>query len=77
MAWKPQRKKWDWRAFLTPQEAQIIADSDRAKRAIKVAQLEYGEKYQRDRMIIVNRAIQRAKYTAGASAPPSELRRVV
>lgn len=62
MAWKPREKMHDWRAYLTPQEAQIIAASDKAKKALQKAQLEYNEKFQRDRMIIVNRAIQRAKY---------------
>lgn len=62
MAWKPREKKWDWRAVLTKEEAAIISASDKARKAIDKAQLEYAEKFQRDRMIIVNRAIQRAKY---------------
>jgi hypothetical protein len=62
MAWKPRAKLHDWRKHLTPDEAKIIAASDIAKRALEALRLEYNEKFQRDRTIIVNRAIQRAKY---------------
>jgi hypothetical protein len=62
MTWNPREKLHDWRKHLTPDEAKIIAASDIAKRALEVLRLEYNKKFQRDRMIIVNRAIQRAKY---------------
>lgn len=67
MSWKARRKKWDWRAFLTADEAQAIAQADIAKRAVTNAQRDYRKKFQRERMLIVNRAIQRAKYTASAA----------
>ncbi len=58
--YKLRRPKWQWRKFLTPEEQDIIARADAAKSAWR--------QLNRDRAMITNRAIQRAKYAeAGGS----------
>lgn len=64
MAWKPQPAKWNWRKFLTPDEASDIDRSDAEAAKIERARIEYATRWQRRRQLIVNRAIQRAKYAA-------------
>ena len=59
MAWKPKQPKWDWRKFLTVEEKQELEVADRA-RATWLA-------LNKNRAGIQNRAIQRAKYAAGAT----------
>ena len=66
MSWSRTRKKWDWRAFLEPGERQIIERADASREKIRKAQAIHEEKFGRDVQIITNRAIQRAKYAAGA-----------
>lgn len=64
MSWEPKEAKWDWRDALTLDEAAIIAKSDEALRRLEDARARYEAKYGRLRQLIVNRAIQRAKYDA-------------
>ncbi len=59
MRFKPRAKKWNWKAYLTPDEAFTIKlcdeiNADIAKMRKRPVMLE--------RTGIVNRAIQRAKY---------------
>lgn len=62
MAWKPKPPMWDWRAFLTADEAAIIAQSDIAVRQIEKLRVAYAKGLSTKRQVIVNRAIHRAKY---------------
>ena len=64
MAWKPKHRKYDWRDYLTPEEAQAVGrledqiralDDALARRAELVAEI---GPYR-------NRAVQRARYEAG------------
>lgn len=64
MSWKPQREKWGWRKFLTLDEAKIIRASDDESAMVQKIQKQYAERWGRTRQLIVNRAIQRAKYAA-------------
>lgn len=64
MGWKPQEAKWNWRAFLTVEEVAIIVKADIALRNLEEARERYETRYGRDRQLIVNRAIHRAKYEA-------------
>lgn len=54
--WTPRPRKWDWRAFLTEEEAVEVAAADRAKAEWQHRQALCAK--------IQNRAIQRAKYAA-------------
>lgn len=57
-----KRKKWNWRKFLTHDEAAFMREADAHASEVAKAQSEWNAKYQLERMKIVNRAIQRAKY---------------
>jgi len=59
MTWKPKEPKWPWREFLTAGERRTLAAADRAKAE--------WQKLNKERAAITNRAIQRAKYVAGAT----------
>ncbi len=65
--WTPRPRKWDWRAFLTEDEAAEVAAADKVK-----------AEWQRRQALcakIQNRAIQRAKYAAGVKSPTPALNR--
>jgi hypothetical protein len=62
--WQPQPAKWDWRSFLSVEEAAVIARSDAALVRLEKARQRYEQRFGRERQLIVNRAIQRAKYDA-------------
>lgn len=57
-------QKWDWRAFLTPEEGVLIAASDGLAEAIEKMRANYERRYAGPRAKIVNRCIQRAKKAA-------------
>ncbi len=59
--WSKPAQKWDWRAFLTEEEAAQVSAADAAKAE--------WQRFQAIRASIQNRAIQRARYAAGS--PPS------
>lgn len=64
MNWKSIKQRHDWRKYLTADEAAFIEKSDKASdRAAKMV-ADTVAKYGRERQLIVNRAIQRAKYDA-------------
>lgn len=65
--WKPRDAMWDWRSFLTEDEAAIIARSDRSAERIERARKLHEERFGRARQLIVNRAIHRAKYAERSS----------
>lgn len=64
MSWKPRRKKWPWRKYLTPEEAEFIRRSDAAISAARAVANKVATEFRPQRTLIVNRAIQRAKYEA-------------
>lgn len=66
MAWEPQKSKWEWRNFLTPGEESFIARADRAESQVAKARAAFEEMFGRERSLLVNRAIQRAKYAASS-----------
>lgn len=57
-----RRKKWNWRKFLTREEAAFMRAADSDAEIVAKVQSEWNAKYQRERIKIVNRAIHRAKY---------------
>ena len=60
-----ERRTWNWRSQLTPDEEREVAKYDAAMKKVRAAQIEADEHrlaFQR----IQNRAQQRAKYKAGA-----------
>jgi hypothetical protein len=56
MTYAPRKPKWDWRAFLTVEEADKLSEAWDAK--------QHWLALNRERAAITNRAIQRAKYAA-------------
>lgn len=60
MSWSRRKPKWDWKAFLTEDEASEVRDSER--------QIEHARHiiatFQPGLALIQNRAIHRAKYHA-------------
>ena len=56
MTYLPRKPKWRWRDYLTVEEAKVLKRADEAKSKW----LEIN----RERAVIQNRAIQRAKYAA-------------
>lgn len=62
--WKPTRGKWPWRKFLTAEERAAIDMMDKLREPIEEEMREWAKKYNRDRFLIVNRAIHRAKHAA-------------
>jgi hypothetical protein len=68
MSWTPRETMWDWRAFLTPDEARIIERSDRSAERIERARKLHEQRFGRTRQLIVNRALHRAKYSAQRTA---------
>ena len=54
--WTPRQPKWDWRAFLSRTEKEILEAADVTKREWL--------RLNKERAAITNRAIQRAKYAA-------------
>lgn len=67
MNWKPKPEKWDWRKFLTSDEAAIVRASDDDAAAIERLRADYRKRWALRRQLIVNRAIQRAKYASTAT----------
>lgn len=65
MAWKPKRKKWDWRKHLTAEEAGIIREWDAHQKEME-SRHKSMKNMAADVNLIRNRAIQRAKYEARA-----------
>jgi hypothetical protein len=65
MTWKPKPDKWNWRAFLTPEEARFIKEADAAAKIVADAQSRWNKLYGLQRLHTVNRAVHRAKYAAG------------
>lgn len=63
-AWSKRPPKWDWRAFLTEEEAAQVARADAAKAEWR--------RLQALRAGIQNRAIQRAKYAARTPSTAAE-----
>lgn len=61
MRWKPRAPKWNWKAYLTKEEAVVIRRADRAQARLK----REARRWSARRLPIQNRAIQRAKYAAG------------
>ncbi len=59
MTWKPPEPKWDWRKFLTREEAIEIEYTDRKIDQAKSLMLDVKRS---DRSLIMNRAIARARY---------------
>lgn len=55
-AWAPRQAKYDWRSFLTAEEAATLAAADAAKTE--------WQRLNSARAAILNRAIQRAKHAA-------------
>ena len=66
MTWTSKRGKWNWRAFLTPEETAFMREADAAAKLVAKAQSDWNKKFGLERLQTVNRAIQRAKYAAGA-----------
>lgn len=64
MPWKSKRGRWNWRAFLTEDEAVTIRIADKQADQIEKMRRGWTERWGRKRSMIVNRAIQRAKYAA-------------
>lgn len=60
--WEPQPDKWNWRAFLTADEAKIIKAADDDRASIARLEADYQRRHAPKRQKIVNRAIHRAKY---------------
>jgi glutathione peroxidase-family protein len=60
MPWKPRKRKWNWRKFLTAEEIEVLKRADEAKAAWLTLN--------KNRAAITNRAIQRAKYASLSSA---------
>ena len=56
MTWKPVKRKWNWRLYLTAEEKALVAKADKLAAELRALQ---GQKN-----MIMNRAIQRAKYEA-------------
>ena len=56
MTWKPRKTKWNWRKFLTTEEQKTLKTAAEAKEAWRALN--------KERALIANRAIQRAKYAA-------------
>ncbi len=56
MPYQKRKNKWPWRDFLTEEEAETLALADAAKDEWK--------RLNKERALITNRAIQRAKYHA-------------
>lgn len=64
MAWKSVKKRWNWRSFLDPDEAEFIKEADYAAAEIDKQQKSFAKKYGPKRTLIVNRAVQRARFAA-------------
>lgn len=64
MIWSPKPGKWNWKAYLTADEARLIERADRSAARIERARQLHEEKFGRQRQLVVNRAIHRAKYAA-------------
>lgn len=69
MAWKSKRGKWDWRAYLTPEEAVAIKSADADRAEIVRMEKAWRKKHGAARQMILNRAIQRAKYDTKPTGP--------
>ena len=66
--WKSQKDKWNWRKFLSAEEAEIIGVSDAILADLEKQRKAHNKKYGGERQFIVNRAIQRARYAASKKA---------
>lgn len=62
MAWTTKRGKWNWRKFLSADEASFIKEADAERAQIEKQMQIWQQKYGLRRMKTVNRAIQRAKF---------------
>lgn len=61
MAWKRRKPKHDWRVYLTTEEAKRVGELDRIAQEIDAKR----SALTRERYLITNRAIQRARYAEG------------
>ena len=68
MAWKSVKKRWNWRLFLEPAEAEFIKEADSATAALEKQKKSNAKKYGPKRKLIVNRAVQRSIVAAGKKA---------
>lgn len=66
MTWATKRKQWDWRSYLTAEEKSIVDRADAEASKIAKAREAWTKKYGRQRSLIVNRAVQRAKFEFSA-----------
>jgi hypothetical protein len=64
VTWKPQPDKWNWRAHLTKEEAAFIKSADDDRQNIERLKANWERRYARERQLIANRAIHRAKHAA-------------
>jgi hypothetical protein len=69
--WQSKRGAGNWRKFLTLEEADFIAASDKATAEIEKMRSNYNKIWGMKRARIVNRAIQRARYEAGKQNGPA------
>lgn len=60
-----KKPKWNWRKYLTPEEAEFMKRADDDAKKVAAVQSAWNKKYGFDRPKIVNRAIQRAKFAEG------------
>jgi len=67
MPWQPKVTKWDWRKFLTEEEQAFMVRADKAELKITEARADFEKRFGRERSLIANRAIQRARYAARAT----------
>jgi hypothetical protein len=58
---RAKSKKRDWRKFMTEEERKFIAESDNLAATIEAMRTNYERRYTRERALIVNRCVQRAK----------------
>jgi hypothetical protein len=68
MAWKPRRKQWNWRKFLSTEERLTIQEAEDELAEIEAQRKAWDRRWARTRQLIVNRAIHRAKYAAGRAS---------
>ena len=59
--WKSSRTATKWRQFLTAEEAAFIANADKVQAQIEAQRRKYIAMFSRERQLIVNRAVHRAK----------------
>lgn len=62
--WRTKRGLWNWRKFLTLEEAAFVKESDAVAANLERLRQNYNRQFGAQRQVIVNRAIHRAKYDA-------------